>query len=51
MTRLGLAHWPMLEDARAAAMGDTPPWDDVVISAEVQNADPWEELTKALEPR
>ncbi len=49
MTRLGLAHWPMLEAARAAAMGDAPPWDDVVASTEIQNADPWEELAKALE--
>ncbi len=35
MTRLGLAHWPMLEDARMAAMGGKPLESDVAINAEV----------------
>lgn len=50
MTRLGLAQWPMLEDARVAAMGGKVIERDLVVSAEVADVDPWEELAKKLEP-
>ena len=48
MNSLGLAHWPMLEDARLAAMGGRPLQSDVAVSAEVLGADPWEELAREL---
>jgi hypothetical protein len=41
----------MLENARMAALRSTLTVDDVVISPETQNADPWEELGQALEPQ
>jgi len=49
MTRLGLAHWPMLEDARVIALNGTPLGDAGVRSAGADVADPWEELGKELE--
>ena len=48
MSRLGLTHWPMLEDARLAAMGGTPIAEDVVLTSDALEADPWEELRRAL---
>jgi predicted ATPase len=50
MARLGLAHWPMLEDARLAAMGGKPLDDAVVITPEELGMDPWEALARELEP-
>jgi hypothetical protein len=48
MSRLGLTHWPMLEDARLAAMGGRPIADHVALTADALDADPWEELRRAL---
>jgi hypothetical protein len=48
MTRLGLAHWPMLEDARTAAMGGRPLTVDGEVDVDVLEADPWEELANEL---
>ncbi|MFL6287554.1 MAG: ATP-binding protein, partial [Actinomycetes bacterium] len=48
MSRLGLSHWPMLEDARLAAMGGTPIAEDVALASDALEADPWEELRRAV---
>ena len=49
MTRLGLAHWPMLEDTRIAVMGGRPLEVDAVVAAEMAEADPWEALARELD--
>jgi hypothetical protein len=48
MTRLGLAEWPLLEQARGAAMSNLPAADGVAIDTDAVDADPWEELANAL---
>ncbi len=46
MARLGLAHWPMLEDARRAAMGGEMPEDAGTDGA--ADPHPWDELAREL---
>jgi predicted ATPase len=53
MTRLGLAEWPLLEQARLAAMPGAADEGAVVVNSEAirsdaVDADPWEVLAKAL---
>jgi predicted ATPase len=48
MARLGLGHWPMLEEARAAVMGGRSFDRDVALSPDAHQADPWAELAREL---